>query len=141
MIVADTGAILALIDRDDEHHRAVRALYEEVHGQWLLPWAILPEVDYLLASQLGAEAEEAFLHDLAEGHYLVEWGQEGDIDVAHRLCRQYQALRLGLVDAAVIAVAERVRASAIVTLDLRHFSAVRIAGNPKLLPRDAALVR
>jgi predicted nucleic acid-binding protein len=51
--------------------------------------------------------------------------------------RQTSALRLGLVDAVVMAVAERLRAEAIATLDLRHFGAVKIAGAPRLLPRDA----
>ncbi|MGH8644521.1 MAG: hypothetical protein ACREX4_08730 [Gammaproteobacteria bacterium] len=41
------------------------------------------------------------------------------------------------MDAVVIAVAERLNAEAIVTLDLRHFGAVDIRGRPKLLPRDA----
>jgi hypothetical protein len=43
-------------------------------------------------------------------------------------------LRLGLVDGIVIAIAERVRARAIVTLDLRHFGAAA-SGRPKLLLR------
>jgi len=46
------------------------------------------------------------------------------------------SLRLGLVDGVVISVAERLRARAIVTLDVRHFGAVAIRGRPKLLPRD-----
>jgi hypothetical protein len=37
----------------------------------------------------------------------------------------------------VIAMAERLSASAIATLDLRHFGAVAIKREPKLLPRDA----
>ena len=55
---------------------------------------------------------------------------------AERLCRRHKALNLGLVDALVIVVAERTHADAIATLDLRHFGAVRIKGNPRLLPRD-----
>ena len=55
---------------------------------------------------------------------------------ANRICAKYRSLRLGLVDAVVIAVAERLEAEAIATLDLRHFGAVTIRGAPKLLPRD-----
>jgi hypothetical protein len=36
----------------------------------------------------------------------------------------------------VIAMAERLGAKAIATLDLRHFGAVAIKGRPRLLPRD-----
>ena len=56
---------------------------------------------------------------------------------ARALCERYRTLGLGLVDGVVIAQAERLRADAIATLDLRHFGAVRIEGEPRLLPRDA----
>jgi predicted nucleic acid-binding protein len=54
----------------------------------------------------------------------------------NEIATRYRALRLGLVDAAVIAAAERLRATAIATLDLRHFGAVAIRGRPRLIPRD-----
>ena len=136
MIVADTGAVLALLDRGDRHHRALRALYEDEPGDWVLPWAILPEVDYLAGSELGPRAQEAFLADLAEGIFIVEWGKERDLVRAAAINKRYAALRVGLVDAVVMAVAERVHAEAIATVDLRHFGAVHIAGAPRLLPRD-----
>lgn len=136
MIVADTGAVLALYDADEEHHPSLRALFESGPHRWLLPWAILPEVDYLLASQLGPRAEETFLADLAEGTFAVEWGRDDDLPSARRVCAKYRSLRLGLVDAVVIAVAERLKAEAIATLDYRHFGAVTIRGNPRLIPRD-----
>jgi predicted nucleic acid-binding protein len=136
MIVVDTGAMLALIDRSDTHHAAVKRLYQQDPDGWILPWAILPEVDYLLAAHVSRRAEDAFLADLAESRYVVEWGSEVDLEEALHISHQYHALALGLVDATVMAVAERLRAAAIATLDIRHFGAVRLAGNPKLLPRD-----
>lgn len=136
MIVADTSAIIALLDAEEQHHRSLRRLFEADRGGWVLPWAILPEVDHLAARQLGAAVEQAFLADLAGGAFVIEWGGERDLTRAHQLAKQYRALKLGLVDAVVIAVAERLKAEAIVTLDLRHFGAVAIRGNPKLLPRD-----
>ena len=42
-----------------------------------------------------------------------------------QLCRQYADLPLGFVDAAVIAIAERLSEDKIVTLGRRHFSIVR----------------
>ncbi len=135
-IVADTGAIVALVDADDKHHVAVRDIYDEEPDAWVLPWSILAEVDYLLAHHVGARAQQAFLDDLSGGVFDVEWGGEADLGRAAELHRRYRALRLGLVDATVISVAERLGAQAIVTLDLRHFGAVSIKGRPRLLPRD-----
>ena len=136
MIVADTGAVLSLLDADDRHHAVLRALFEQRPAAWLLPWAILPEVDYLAHTQLGARVAEAFRSDLAAGTFVIEWGTHADLDRAHDLNRRYRALDLGLVDGAVMAIAERRRAEAIATLDVRHFGAVRLQGNPKLFPRD-----
>lgn len=136
MIVADTGAVLALFDRSDRHHAAMRELFERNPDAWVLPWAILPEVDYLVATELGRKAQEIWLADLADGAFAVEWGRDGDLRTAQRIDRRYRSLALGLVDAVVIAVAERLAAEAIATLDLRHFGAVKIQGSPKLLPRD-----
>lgn len=136
MIVADTGAILALVDADDRHHEALRDLFEEDPDAWILPWAILPEVDYLLTAHVGQKAEEAFLADLAASVYRVEWGDEADLERAREIAHRYRSLKLGLVDGAVIAMAERLGAKAIATLDLRHFGAVAIKGRPRLLPRD-----
>jgi predicted nucleic acid-binding protein len=139
VIVADTGAIIALIDRNDRHHAVLRAAFTADPDEWVLPWPILPEVDYLLGAHVSVAAQEAFLADLADGSYAVEWGHDGDLEMAARLTRQYRSLRMGLVDAVVIAVAIRRRATAIATLDLRHFGAVKIPGAPKLLPRDLAV--
>lgn len=136
MIVADTGAIVALIDADDAHHKTMVDLYEERPADWVLPWAILPEVDYLLAEHVGEKAQRAFLADLASGAFAVEWGSQLDIVRARKICEQYRSLKLGLVDATVMATAERLKARAIATLDVRDFGAVRILGSPKLLPRD-----
>lgn len=135
-MIADTGAVVALVDADDCHHEALRGLFEADPSAWVLPWAILPEVDYLLATHVGRRAEALFLEDLARGAYAVEWGEPEDLERACELAARYGDLELGLVDGAVIAVAERLGAEAIVTLDLRDFGAVEIRGRPRLLPRD-----
>ena len=136
MILVDTGAMVALVDASDRHHALVRSLYEENPDAWILPAVVLPEVDYLVTKYLGAKAAETFLADLAAGAFSVEWGHDEDLADAHRLCARYRSLRMGLVDAMVIAAAERLKAGAIATLDLRHFGAVSIKGSPRLLPRD-----
>ena len=136
MIVADTGAIIALVDADDRHHAALRSLFEAKPEPWVLPWAILPEVDYLLATHVGVRAQRAFFGDIASGAFDVEWGAVADLRRAQELDARYDKFKLGLVDAVVIAVAERLGARAIATIDLKHFSAVTIRGKPLLIPRD-----
>lgn len=135
MIVADTGAVVALVDADDRHHAALRRLFEADPDAWVLPWAILPEVDYLLAERVSRKAEELFAADLASGAWAVESGAHADLVRAQEIAKRHRALRLGLVDTVVMAIAERRQAEAIATLDLRHFGAVTLRGHPRLLPR------
>lgn len=139
MIVADTGAVLALLDADDRHHQALKQVYLKDPDAWLLPWAILPEVDYLAGAHLGRRTQQAFLADLAAGAFHVEWGAGVDLERAHQIELQYADLALGLVDAIVLAVAERLGAHAIATLDLRHFAAVTLPPALRLFPRDLSV--
>lgn len=136
MIVADTGAIIALVDADDRHHAQLRALYERDPAAWVLPWAILPEVDYLLSHRVGEPAARAFRADVATGAFVVEWGTAQDLHRAAALSRRYDGLALGLVDAVVAATAERLKAEAIATVDLRDFAPLELVGRPQLVPRD-----
>lgn len=135
MIVADTGAIVALLDRRDRHHAALRALFVEDPDAWILPWAILPEVDYLASTRLGARVHELWLADLAAGVFAVKWGSDADLTAAHAIVQRHGGLKLGLVDAVVMAMAERLHAD-IATLDLRDFGAVPLKHAARLLPRD-----
>lgn len=136
VIVADTSAIVALVDADDDYHEAVREIFEEDPSAWIIPWATLPEVDYMLGAHVGRKAQEEFLDDLADDAYQLEWGEPADLERARALHTKYKALQLGLVDGIVMAIAERLRVNAIVTLDRRHFGVVAIKGRPKLFPRD-----
>ncbi len=134
--MADPGAVIALIDSDDQHHETLRSVFEAEPGRWVLPWAILPEVDYLASFRLGATAAKAFRADLADGLFDVEWNRGSDLQRAGELDEHYADLSLGLVDTVAMAIAERLDAQAIATLDLRDFAFVELAGRPALWPRD-----
>jgi predicted nucleic acid-binding protein len=136
MIVADTSAVVALLDRDDKHHQVLRAAFESQPDDWVLPWAILPEVDHIVASRLGADAARAFRTDVVEGAFTVGWGEGMDLPRAIQLDEMYEDLSLGLVDSVVMAMAENLGAVAIATLDVRDFGAVELKGSPALWPRD-----
>ncbi len=45
--------------------------------------------------------------------------------------RQYADLRLGLVDASIVALAEELGVRRLATRDVRHFSAVRLRGGKR----------
>jgi uncharacterized protein len=136
LIIADTGAVVSLLDRDDRHHAYFRSLFEANPDRWVLPWAILPEVDHLVRRHVSHQTAELFMSDIAAARFLVEWGEAADVARAAELDSGYRDLQLGLVDGVVMSVAERLRASAIATLDERDFGAVRLARPVRLFPRD-----
>src|SRR5688572_9652513 len=116
MIVVDTGALITLIDRDDSNHEKLRAAFQRNPEDWVLPWAILPEADHLVTTHLGNDAAQALRSDLAQGLFTVDWDGAADLERARELNQIHADLALGLVDAIVMATAERLGARAIATL-------------------------
>lgn len=133
-ILADTGFLFALLDRDDSHHAPAKRLLEEARGPFLVPSMVLPEVCYLAHKYLGPESELRFLEGLVEGELPLEWGSPGDLRRAAEILRARP--EFGLVDACVMAVAERLRIRQVATFDRRHFGHFRPAHCPafELLP-------
>lgn len=138
-VIADSGAIYALYDADDRHHDAVRQAVESNRGPLVVPVAALAEIDYLLREFLGIDAELDFIRSVRQGAFALEPLADGDLSEVETRIERYRALDLGLVDAAVMATADRLRTRRILTVDERDFRAARSAdGTPfVLLPADA----
>lgn len=138
-LIADSGALYALYDADDQHHLRVRSVLRGYRGPIVVPTAILAELDYLLREFLGIEAELDFLESLQNGAFLLEPFTSSDLERCRELLAQYRDLDLGLADTAVIATAERLETGRILTVDERHFRAiVSKKGQPfSLFPADA----
>src|SRR5688572_24641675 len=139
-VIADSGAIYALYDRDDGHHRAVKAVLHALTGPVVIPMAILGELDYLLREFLGIDAELDLLDSIAGGTFTLEPLTSQDVVRCRELIEQYRDLDLGLADASVVAAAERLGVDRVLTVDERDFRAVRTRGGRPLilLPADPA---
>ena len=86
---------------------------------------MLTEVSYLLSDRIGAHAELVFAGSLAAGELVVEPVLDSDWGRIAELMEQYIDLPLGMVDASVVALAERRGLEIIATLNVRHFRVVR----------------
>jgi predicted nucleic acid-binding protein len=73
--------------------------------------------------RLGPRAESAFLRGLT--NYDVETPAPIDWERMADLVKRYENFPLGGTDASVIALAERLGTSTVVTLERRHLAAVR----------------
>lgn len=138
MIIVDTGGLLAAIDASQRAHAAARAALEGAPPPWILSPFVLAELEYLLATRVGQPAERALLAEVGRGIYRLEAFEPDDIAAAERLIGRHADLRLGLADASLVVLAHRYGVRDLLTLDERHFRALRgPGGRPfRLLPAD-----
>ncbi|MGH9092130.1 MAG: type II toxin-antitoxin system VapC family toxin [Acidimicrobiales bacterium] len=127
MIVCDTGPLVAALDADDHHHRECLELLEAVVGPLVVPVTVAVEVCQLIERARGAGPEAGFLRALATGELRLEAVGTADLARAADLVATYADLGLGMVDATVVAVAERLGVTELATLDRRDFTVVRPA--------------
>ena len=124
MILVDTGPLVALADADDANHGRCVEFFATAPRPLLVAASVIPEVCYLLARYLGAGAEAAFLRSFPDELILQELAVS-DLRRSAELVEQYHDLRIGMVDASLIAIAERLGLRTVATLDRRHFTVVR----------------
>lgn len=125
MIVVDTGVIFAVADADDHDHVACDELLAAHPGELAVPTPVIVETSWLIADRLGPAAEVAFLRSVTSGELTRVDLTGPDWDRATELVETYADLDLGLVDASVVTVAERLGATTIATLNHRDFTVVR----------------
>ncbi len=93
----------------------------------LVPVTVIAEASWQLENNVGVDAEVALLDAVIAGELTVVNLTPNDYVRAVELIRRYADLGLGLVDASVIAIAERLNITTIATLDRRDFAVVRPA--------------
>lgn len=136
MIVADTSGLLALFNAREPRHGEVRkAVEREVEPMVVSPY-VVAELDYLVATRLGLDAELSALNELAGGAYHLAVMEEADLRAAAAVVEQYRDQEIGVADASLVVLASRHRTKSILTLDHRHFSVLRPldGGRFRLLP-------
>jgi len=139
MIVLDTGGLYAALDANEAlHGRAVAALVGARPPRVLSP-LVLAELDDLIASRVGHQAQMALIDEVARGAYQLDVFSSEDVGHARRVMERYADLRIGLADASVVVLANRHRTLELLCTDERHFRVLRGPdGRPfRLLPFDA----
>ncbi|MEX2555215.1 MAG: PIN domain-containing protein [Actinomycetota bacterium] len=128
-MLVDTSVLLAAADNADPDHEACAQAVAGA-GPLITTPLVIAETAYLIRRQLGAAAEAAFFRAVAAGELQVEPLTPADGRRIADLIERYADLGLSGTDASLIAIAERLTATQIATLDRRHFGTVR--------PRHAA---
>jgi len=139
VIVVDTSVIYALLDRRDALHAHALAWYQKVDEDLATTPMVLAEADHLATARAGPVAARAFRRDVRVGAYVLEWWPDAPAQCAE-IAERYEGLGIGLTDASLVALADRLETVRIATFDERHFRAVRpLSGGQAfvLLPSDA----
>jgi predicted nucleic acid-binding protein len=124
-LILDTGPLYAALDRRDADHQRCRRLIEQTDELLVVPAPVLVEVDYWVRKWLGAGVFVALLDDVTTGAYQIENLLPRDFRRVREICDRYADADIGFVDAAVLAVAERLNEPKLATLDRRHFGLLR----------------
>jgi uncharacterized protein len=90
-----------------------------------VPQLVVAEAAYMVGRIGGTSGEVRLLRELEASSLAFEPFEPPDLGRVAELMETYADLRLGTVDASVIAIAERLGATTIATLDRRHFTVVR----------------
>lgn len=137
-MICDTSGILSAFSADQPYHEecaeALRA-----NSRRLVSPMVLREVDYLAGKLLGQRAAVQILRLLSGPEYQILPFTSSTLATAAEVMMTYADLDLGLVDASLIAHSKDQATDEILTLDQRHFRAVRsLSGRHfKLLPFDS----
>jgi len=125
MLIVDAGPLYAAAASNDRNHIRCTELLASATRPLLVPELVVTEVAYLLNDRIGPHAELAFGRAFASGELLAEPVVPSDWQRIVDLVAQYADLALGIVDASVVRLAERLEVTEIATLDHRHFGTVK----------------
>jgi hypothetical protein len=124
-LILDTNVLFASLDRSDQHHVACRDLIENATEVRIIPATVLVELDHFIRTRLHDVAHAAFLRDITDGAYFVQELRAEDYLRVREICAAYSDSDIGLVDASIVAIAERMNEKKVATLDHRHFGMIR----------------
>jgi hypothetical protein len=124
-LVVDTGPVVAFMDRRDPRHDEAFELITTTPEDVVIPGPNLVEIDYWLRKRTSAQHWRALIDDIAAGSCHVNHLELADLLRAAELEALYEDLGLGIVDASVIAICERLGETELATFDRRHFALVR----------------
>lgn len=142
-LLVDAGPLVAQAERHQPWREdAQRILVSEREGLILSPLTAA-EVDYFLQRLRGPGGNARFLADLAAGRFEIPCLEPEDFRVIASLNERYRDLSPGLADLSIVALAARYGTTRVLTLDQRHFRAMRPlqGGVFTVLPFDQDIAR
>jgi predicted nucleic acid-binding protein len=113
--IADTGPLVAFLNRAERHHGWVTERIEELQAPLLVCEPVLAETMYLLARY--PIAQDALFGLLANGALKLAFRIENHVVELRKLHRKYADRPMSLADACIVRMAELYESHIVLTLD------------------------
>ena len=124
--LADTGALLAYLDRSDRWHERCRAAFTELRLPLITSTAVLTELFHLVGDR--RRETEVASEFVRSGALSVAPLADRDLPDLMALMRRYHDRPMDFADATLVHIAERESLSTIFTVDHDDFETYRIGG-------------
>lgn len=125
MIICDTSALLVAYGRTLPGQQRAEQVLRDDPGPLLLSPFVLAELDYMVSRESGVGGELKVLADVTSGAYRLAEFSQADVAQAAGVVERYSDLRIGLADASIVVLAAKYGTTRVLTLDERHFRAMR----------------
>jgi predicted nucleic acid-binding protein len=133
-VLADTGPIVAILSRRDQHHKICLDALRDMPGPLFTCWPVITEAAWLL--RRNANAIQQLLNSIEVGLFEILALTTEDAKPIAAVMKKYRNIRIRLADAALVHLAARDGVDTVFTLDRRDFSVYRLPrGKPfQILP-------
>lgn len=125
----DTGALLALLDRDDEWHAACTAAFGLVNLPLATTGAVLAELFHLLGPS--KRDHNAAWQLLRSGAITIVGLDDADLPELQSLMERYRDRPMDFADATLVHAGSTLKLAEIMTIDHDDFETYRMAGRRK----------
>jgi hypothetical protein len=122
VVVADSGPLIALFDRDDRFHTDAVDFIRNFNGMLVSNCAVVTEVTHLLDFSVHAQID--FLQWVYRGGMRIEEITSADFAYIIKLVGKYADLPVDFADAALVALCDRLQVRDVATID-KHFTIYR----------------
>jgi len=115
IVIADTGPIVALFNRNDRYHQDALAFLEGFDGSLVTTWPVITEATHLLRGSIQAQLN--LLEWIRRGGLRVEATDTDAIDRMIELTSKYRDLPMDLADCSLVILAEDTGTRKVISID------------------------
>lgn len=129
--VVDTNVIFGAYVESDSRHRQAVEILEKIEPPYNVPVLALAEIAHFLHERGGANAELGLLQAILDEEIRPVYFDD-QWELAHHFADKYKDRDLGVTDSTVLAVAERLFTTCVVSMDQRDLAGVILSNGEPL---------